>query len=319
MDAKELVCRAIERKKPARLPIYYRNRDLACSDVVNAGLAPAADFIPAAPGHTEWGFVWESLDQTMGQPKDRPLEDAARIAGYAPPDPRAPGRLEPIKQTLAAYPDRFVKVDLGITGFNQATFLRGMANFLSDLYLDRALAERVLDLVFDFENGIIAETAGLAVDCISLADDWGTQKGLFIAPELWREVFKPRYARQIELAHRMGKKVWLHSCGDLGAIIEDLIEIGLDVIELLQPDIFGVDRLADRFGGRICFCCSIDHQRRAISGTREEIFAYARLLRERLGGHDGGFIAYIEDYACLGMSEQNYGWIKEAFHRLNAD
>ena len=317
MNSKERVVRAIEKRSPARLPIYYRNRDTERSDVINAVLAPAADFVPRTPGHTEWGYTWATLDQTMGQPQDRPLADEASFAAYTPPDPAAPGRMELIKQTLEAHPDRFIKVDMGITGYNQATFLRGMTAFLSDLYLRRDLAERVLDYVFDFENGIIARLEGLAVDGVGLADDWGTQKGLFIAPELWREVFKPRYAAQIELAHRLGKKVWLHSCGDLSAIIEDWIEIGLDVIELLQPDIFGVERLAARFGGRICFCCSIDHQRRAISGSRQEIFDYARLLHERLGCYQGGFIAYVEDYACLGMPEQNYQWIREAFQAMS--
>jgi hypothetical protein len=63
----------------------------------------------------------------------------------------------------------------------------------------------------------------------------------------------------------------------------------------------------------------VDHQRRAISGTRDENLAYARFLRDALGAFSGGFIAYIEDYACLGMSERNYQWIREAFHALNGE
>jgi len=78
-----------------------------------------------------------------------------------------------------------------------------------------------------------------------------------------------------------------------------------------------VEWLGEQFGGKVCFCCSVDHQRRALSGTREEIFAYARLLNESLGRFDGGFIADIEDYASLGMSEENYQWIRQAFHGLN--
>ena len=92
--------------------------------------------------------------------------------------------------------------------------------------------------------------------------------------------------------------------------------MGADVLELLQPDVFGVERLASAYGGKVCFCCSVDHQRRAISGTREEIMAYARLLNERLGAFNGGYIGYIEDYASLGMDEQHYQWIREAFRTL---
>jgi hypothetical protein len=124
---------------------------------------------------------------------------------------------------------------------------------------------------------------------------------------------------QFARVRKAGKKVWFHTCGDVTAIIGDLIDAGVDVIELLQPDLLGVERLARDFGGQVCFCCSIDHQRRAISGTRDEIFAYARFLRDTLGAFNGGFIAYVEDYACLGMSEQNYQWIREAFHGLNGE
>ena len=90
----------------------------------------------------------------------------------------------------------------------------------------------------------------------------------------------------------------------------------MDVMELLQPDIYGIDWLASEFGGKVCFCCAVDHQRRAISGTREEIFTYAGVLNKRLGAFNGGFIADIEDYSSLGMSEHNYQWIKEACHGL---
>jgi uroporphyrinogen-III decarboxylase len=212
-----------------------------------------------------------------------------------------------------------VKFGIGISGFNQATFLRGFDTFLMDLYTDREVSDRILDFVFDFESGIIEQAVQFPVDAIAFGDDWGTQEGLMIAPELWREVFKPRYAAQFERVHAAGKKVWFHSCGHVYAIIDDLIEAGVDVLEFLQPDVMGVDNLARDFGGRVCFCCSVDHQRRAISGTHDEIFAYARMLRDKLGVFNGGFIGYVEDYSSLGMSEQNYQWIREAFAALRGD
>jgi uroporphyrinogen decarboxylase len=318
MTPKEIVYRAIERSAPPRVPINYCNRDFEFSDTIGVGFAPAAGFVPSVPETTEWGYVWERLDQTMGQPHMRPLSDWERIASYAPPDPYAPGRLDHVAAAIAEHRDRFVKFGLGITGFNQATFLRGFEQLLTDLCTAPERAQRVLDIVFDFENAIIGQLGEIAADAVSFGDDWGTQRGLMIAPELWREIFRPRYADQFGRVHRMGKKVWFHTCGNVWEIIGDFIDIGVDVLELLQPDIFGVERLAREFGGKVCFCCAVDHQRRAISGTREEIFAYARRLRDNLGAFNGGFIAYIEDYASLGMDEQHYQWIREAFHGLNA-
>ncbi len=316
MDRKEIVLRAIERRQPPRLPVHYCNRDLQCSDTWTIGVHPAPGFVADPPGLTEWGYVWHSLDQTMGQPEVHPLGDWGAIHTYTPPDPHAPGRLDHIAAEAAEHADRFLRLGIGITGFNVATFLRGFEQFLMDLTLQRELAEHVLDLVFDFENGLIERAADLPLDCVTFGDDWGTQKGLMIAPRVWHEVFKPRYADQFARVHAQGKKVWFHTCGDVYSIIGDLIECGVDVLELLQPDVFGVERLAAEFGGKVCFCCAVDHQRRAISGTRDEIFAYARLLRDELGAFDGGFIGYVEDYASLGMSERNYQWIREAFHSL---
>jgi hypothetical protein len=327
MTRKQIVYAAIDRTGPPRLPINYCNRDFDSSDTIGVGFAAARDFVPSEPGATEWGYVWEALDKTMGQPRSHPLAEWDRIDTYVPPNPYAPGRFDALNEQLAPWRDRFIKFGVGISGFNQATFLRGFESFMTDLYTDRDRVERVLDIVFNFENGLIDQAVQYPVDCVAFGDDWGTQKGLMIAPELWREVFRARYEDQFARIHRAGNKVWFHTCGDVSAIIGDLIDVGIDVIELLQPDLLGVERLACEFGGKVCFCCSVDHQAgafhsepplsRAISGTRDEIFAYARFLRDTLGTFSGGFIAYIEDYACLGMSEQNYQWIREAFHCLN--
>lgn len=316
MLPREIVLRAIERRDPPRVPIHYCNRDLDASDTFTIGWRPAANFLPEVSGQSEWGFIWHSMDKTMGQPTQHPLAVWDELASYAPPDPYAPGRFDQAEDALRANRDRFTRFAVGISGFNIATFIRGFETFMMDLYEAPGRAEQVLDLVYNFENGLIAQAEHLSADCVVFGDDWGTQRGLMLQPELFRRVFKPRYVDQFARIHAQGKKVWFHTCGNVWDIIGDLIEAGVDVLELLQPDIFGVERLAAAYGGKVCFCCSVDHQRRAISGTRDEIFAYTRLLRDQLGCFRGGFIGYIEDYASLGMSEQNYQWIRQAFHSL---
>ena len=312
MTASEITRRAIEFADPPRVPVLFFNRDTQDSDIRGLGCAAAADFASTVPGMTEWGYAWKSLDGTMGQPATHPLADAAAMANYRPPTPAAPGRLEHLPAEIAAHVDQFLLFSLGITGFNQATFLRGFEPFLIDLAAEPARASQVLDAVFDFENGLIYRLAPFALDAVKFADDWGTQQGLMISPAQWRAVFRPRYADQFARIHAQGKKVWFHSCGQVYDILGELIDIGADVLELLQPDIFGVERLATEFGGHVCFCCAIDHQRLAVSGTREEIFAYAHRLKTHLGAFHGGFIGYVEDYPSLGMDDQHYRWIREA-------
>jgi uroporphyrinogen decarboxylase len=320
MTSREIVYRAIERRDPPRVPLIYCNRDFEDSDVIGTGPGGDPAFQPSEPGMTEFGYVWGSLDATMGQPHDRPLADWSRIDDYVPPDPYAPGRFDHLAAWCAQEKDRFrtCGASIAITGFNNATFLRGYEDFMMDLALHPDRVERVLDIVFGVENGLIDRAIQFDIDCIKFGDDWGTQNGLMVSLDSWRKVFKPRYADQFARIRAAGKKVWFHSCGNVYAILGDLIEIGVDVLELLQPDIFGIDRLAQDFGGDVCFCCSVDHQRVAVPGTRDEIFAYARKLVDTLGAFHGGFIAYIEDYSSLGMTEQNYQWIREAFHEYCA-
>lgn len=316
MTRREIVLRAIERGGPVRVPVHHCNRDLACSDTAVIGYGPARDFVAHRQGGTEWGYVWKTFDETMGQPQGHPLADWALHETYTPPDAFAAGRFDGVRERIAAAGDRFVLFGVGISGFNQATFLRGFEAFFEDVYADRGRVERVLDIVFGFENGLIEQALGYPFDGMCFADDWGTQQGPMIQPALWREVFLPRYVAQFARIKRAGKKVWFHSCGAVFDLLGDLMEAGVDVFELLQPDLLGVERLAGAFGGKVCFCCSVDHQRRAISGTRDEIFAYANFLRHTLGAYNGGFIAYVEDYASLGMSDRNYQWIRDAFHQL---
>ncbi len=315
MTSKELTLRAIEFKAPPRLPMLFFNRDTDRSDVLSTGWAASGSFNPAVEGATEWGYVWKRLDGTMGQPEQPPLADKSLLDSYVPPDPRDPGRMAHVAEWAGANSEKFLRFSLGITGFNQATFLRGFESFLTDLWDDPAAAGKVLDIVFGFENGLIERIADMPLDSIAFGDDWGAQQGLIVSPAMWREVFRPRYEEQFAMVRKAGKKVWFHTCGDVWDIIGDLIDIGVDVLELLQPDVFGVERLGAEYGGHVCFCCAVDHQRLALNGTQDEIRDYVKRLRHSLGRFNGGYIGYVEDYASLGMRDATYRQIVDAFQK----
>jgi uroporphyrinogen decarboxylase len=317
MKRKEVVKRAVEMMNPPRVPILFFNKDTEKSDIKLVGYETAADFPYKGTNISEWGFEWQRLDDTMGQPKNHPIRTWRDFETYIPPDPDAPGRFEHLPDEIARNKDRYILASLGITGFNMVTFIRGFENTLEDLYLDRENIEKLIDMVFSFEKGIIRHYGRCEIDGISFGDDWGTQNSLMISPSLWRRIFKPRYKEQFELVHSYGKHVYFHCCGNIMEIIPDLIEIGVDILNLNQPDLFGVERLGREFGGKICFNCPVDHQTVAIRGTRDEIFDYVRRLNHHLGRFQGGFIGYIEEYHSVGMSDENYAWIVEAFEALN--
>jgi uroporphyrinogen decarboxylase len=313
MNSKELVKRAVEFKSPGKLPLLYFNKYTERSDIKFVEYNVASDFKYKGTAISEWGFVWETFDDTMGQPKDEPIKSWDDFKGYIPPDPDAPGRYDHIEQEIKANFDKYIMGVLGITGFNIVTFIRGFENSMEDLYLERENIEELIDMVISFENGIIRNYAKFGIDAVSFGDDWGTQNSLMISPQLWREVFKPRFKAQFDLVHQHGMHVYFHSCGYIYDIIPDLIEIGVDIFNLNQPDLLGIENLGRDFGGKVCFNCPVDHQTVAISGNRKEIFDYVAKLNKCLGCFNGGLIGNIEEYHSVGMSTENFNNIIEAF------
>jgi hypothetical protein len=113
---------------------------------------------------------------------------------------------------------------------------------------------------------------------IHFADDWGTQTGLMISPALWRKLFKPRFRRQFVLAHELGLHVWYHCCGNLAEIAQDFHEIGVDVLNISQPNVVDLDAVGQHLRGRQCFMMPISYQTVSIQGTPDEIHAEAQRM-----------------------------------------
>jgi len=125
---------------------------------------------------------------------------------------------------------------------------------------------------------------------IGICNDWGLQSRLMISPEFWRVLWKPRYAQIYKAAHAAGLCTFLHSCGYIVDILDDLIEIGLDVIHMDQQENMGLELLGRRFGGRITFFSPVDIQKTMVRGSLDDIRRYARDMVRLLGRPKGGFI-----------------------------
>jgi hypothetical protein len=264
----ETVKKAVTHNHPERVPLLYAY-SLEKSDIIN--IPVVNHFLEG--GFSEWGFEWEHLENAllMGQPKRPVITDYARLGSFVPPDPADPARFTKMALMEKYGPDRYYKASFILSGFAIITMLRGFSQVMEDLYLDRENLEKLMDIVFGFEKEVIRLCGSKGFSAIGLADDWGTQDALMISPAMWREVFKPRYKEQIELAHSLGMDVYMHSCGYIYDIIGDLIEIGLDIINPGQPDINNVEELGKTFGGRICFACPPSYQSTSLKGDKEAL------------------------------------------------
>ena len=316
MTSKEVVKKAIKMQNPPRVPLLYFNCFLEKSDILSISFNTASDYKHKNTNVSEWGLIWETRDDTMGQPSNIPLPSWDDLCNYQFPVAGDNGRFAHIPDFIQRNSDKYLMGGIGISGFSLVTMIRGFADAMEDLYVERENIEYLLDRVQGFEMDIIHGYSQYDLDAISFGDDWGSQNSLLISPALWREFYKPRLKKQFDLIHSLGMDVYFHSCGNVYDIIPDLIEIGADILNFNQPDLFGVEKLGNDFGGKVCFNCPVDHQTVAIKGTRVEIFDYVKRLYDNLGSSSGGFIGYIEEYHSVGMSGENFKSIVEAFECL---
>jgi uroporphyrinogen decarboxylase len=149
------------------------------------------------------------------------------------------------------------------------------------------MLDKIMYLYLDF----VEYTADLPIDGILFGDDWGDQRGVIIGPERWRTFLKPRWARIYDAVHAHGKVVMSHSCGSVASIIPDLIEIGLDVLESVQPEAADMNpyALKKQFGDKITFWGCLGSQSTIPFATPDELTREVEhLVREM--GEGGGYL-----------------------------
>ena len=310
---RDLVKQTLEFKSPARLPrqlwalpwaatrypeeLARIERDFPpdittipflCSEPVPGGgnAHVVGSFVDA------WGCTFENLqDGIIGQVKNPQLSDWSQAADLRFPRERLDFDEEAVAEFCRGT-DQFVLAGTCPRPFERLQFLRGS----EELYLDlNRPPSELLDLlgrmhVFYMEE--LTLWAKTDVDALTFMDDWGSQHALLVAPELWRDLFKPIYADFIAIAHDHGKHAFMHSDGHITEIIPDLIEIGLDALNS-QLFCMGVEDLGNRFAGALTFWGEVDRQQLLPRASTEEIAEAACLMRSSLH-REGGLIAQCE-------------------------
>ncbi len=186
--------------------------------------------------------------------------------------------------------DTFKIGSIGFSMFERAWTLRGMENFLGDMLLEPNFAHALLDAICEFNLKIIEIALRYDIDGFCFGDDWGQQKGLIMGPKLWREFIKPCMARMYDRVKSAGLFVIQHSCGDILDIFPDLVEIGLDVYQTFQPEIYDIRAVKKQFGKELSFWGGISTQRLLPFASPGEIKTKTREIMEVLG-RGGGYIA----------------------------
>ena len=286
--SREIVKQTILFRRPERLA--YDLPEEYGSDIVGVGMVPSPEDRPVS-GRDEWGAVWENIGVSkLGEVKDHPLKSWDEFDKLNIPDVTDPKRWEVVEDARGRVGEKFM-LGCGITLYERVHFLRGLENTWADMYENPDKLKGLIDILVEMSLEAITRYAAAGCDGYMWCDDWGLQDRLMISPESWREFWKPRYARVYEAAHKAGMLTLLHSCGYIVDILDDLIEVGLDVIQMDQQENMTLELLGERFGGRITFWCPVDIQGMMVQGSLDEIREYCWKLARLLGRENGGFIA----------------------------
>lgn len=178
--------------------------------------------------------------------------------------------------------------------FKLAMYLRGFENLLMDMISNEKLVFALIDKLMEFHLSYTENTlkSGYSfIDIFMVGDDFGTETGPLISIELFRKFFKKPLQKLVELGHKYGVKVMLHSCGSIRKFIPDFIEIGFDILNPIQTTARGMepDQIKKEFGQYICFHGSIDVQKTLPFGKVEDVKNEVK-EKIRILGKGGGFI-----------------------------
>ena len=220
------------------------------------------------------------------------------IAAYPWPDPHDPIRRQGLRERVRQIHDELqcaAVLNLPSGFIHASQYLRGFEDWFLDFARDRRLLAALFDAVLEVNLATceeILEEVGDEVDVLLASDDLGMQNGLMVSPAAYRDLIKPRHAKYFQLMHDMSPgKVLFHTCGSVVDIMDDLVEIGVDVLHPVQITAKGMDprELKKRWGDKLAFWGAIDTHRVLPLGNPDEVKTEVARLIEELG-QGGGYV-----------------------------
>lgn len=335
MTYKQRVIEALSFRQTQRVPCHVmlttQARDTICAYTGNPRFAQTcmdnhltlldySGFLRPVPGKAElfeddFGVQWDrsGVDKDVGVVARYQIQTVEDYDAYTlPPVPEQALRAM-LETGIAAAGDTFVLGGIGFSLFERAWSLRGMENLLMDMLTEPERVERLLTQICEYNLKIMEIAFDYALDGFHFGDDWGQQRGLIMGPKLWRKFIKPQMRTLYAKAHARVLWVTQHSCGDLREILDDLVEIGLNAYNTVQPEIYDLALLKQKYGGSLAFWGGISTQRDLAVKTPAEI-TQITIATLRLMSKGGGYIAAPTHAVEFDVPPENLLAMLEAFH-----
>ena len=297
MTRKENILRTINRDSPEWIPYRY--------DGSLTLIRPNIVVRPVEGGRDDWGVYWVPTNEIEGScPDGQPVISLEEIDSYQVPatdwdrvTKNLKHQIESLSQT-----DTLVIAYNELTLFERAQLLLGNAEFLMATALEPQQLEMLLDKILDYQEMLTQAIMKSGISGVRFTDDWGMQSTLFISPEKWRKLIKPRLSRLYRVVKQRGGIVFQHSCGHIEEIVPDLIEIGIEVLDPCQPEANDIFKWKHDYGDQLTFMGGLDTQRYLSFGTPKEVKENVKKVLSIMG-KGGGYIAAPSH--TITISEEN--------------
>jgi uroporphyrinogen decarboxylase len=291
VNARENALRIIHFDSPECVvggPPLYNLCYLGCH---HEGFAGGGHDCPVGTRWTDiWGTAWhKELEGVMGFPRGHPLSQVSALAHYRWPDPndeRILAKLHRLAEEFSAG-DQFLAGQHRDTLWEKSYMLVGMENLMRYFHTEPAFVREVLGRIMDFQLGIASTYLRSGVEFVSFGDDLGTQQGPLLSPDIVAEFLLPQYRRLFRLYKEHGVLIGFHCCGNLDAVIDMFLDLGVDVLNPIQVTANNLDKIRERTQGKMALAGAVSTVT-IMAGPPERIAAE---VRERLWqlGREGGY------------------------------
>lgn len=245
----------------------------------------------------EWGTLWEyRIFGIAGIPKEYPLKDLSALDAYTFPSPPAfaGAELDALRARVAAHQRRHYFLMHAGSLYERLIALRPEADVLCDIALGEPAIHRLADRIAEHSGAFVRAAVASGADGVGFGDDYGTERGPIMSPEMWRGFIKPRLKALFEPAVKAGLDVHFHSCGRISPLLEDLREIGVTSVWPQLPA-YNMEELAARCRSLgLAVAIHTDRARTMTTGTPQQVRDLVNREYDvfRMGG--GGSWFYVE-------------------------
>lgn len=265
----------------------------------------------------EWGIIWGITDFGIPYPIDGPIKEPADLKTYTPPDPEAHHRLQSLREAVKKFKGRRAIVFLTHDGFEFPHYLRGgMENLLLDYYDNPRLAHELAEMVIDYKIRLMRKAIREGADAVVSGDDYANQHGTVMSPQHFRQFVLPYLKRSIDAAHDEGVPFIKHTDGNIWAILDDLVQAGIDALDPIEPAAgMDIGEVKAKYGDRIAVIGNVDCSFVLTRGTVEEV---EEAVKETIAkaSPGGGHILASSNSIHPAVKPENYKAMVEAARKF---